>query len=284
MCQKFNIYCAEGACCGEAVSGLWLRTRVFQGDYEFSPEILSAKLAVVVYRDAAEKIKGKKLEHLYRVPLSFCNYWDIWISFVAWLHEISYNLFLWLICVFSISSEVPKALFLPSSVQQKPSLSSHFCTLQPSLISPKISRSSFCKSKQRVTSFHWLTFPVHPTTLMFLLPFHCLAACRVITQKIAWRGTSWPRGSWMLRAQERSYRRSKAGRQISTAEKSAVARSTKKDSRPSILVGVTDSAQTHCWFCTQSGGFNADLLLTMCFRTHVDVLLGLLLGEAEEKD
>lgn len=170
--------------------------------------------------------------------------WDIWISFVASWNKL--RLFLWLICVFWISSAVPKALFLPSSVQQKPSLSSHFCTLQPSLISPKISKSSFCKSKQRVSSFYWLPFPVHPTTVTSSLPFHCLAACRVITQKTALRGTSWPRGSWKLRAQARSCRRSKAGRQISTAEKSAAARSTKKDSRPSILVGVTDSAQTHC--------------------------------------
>lgn len=38
-----------------------------QGEYEFSPEILSGKLAEVVYRDAAEKIKGKKCYHLYPV-------------------------------------------------------------------------------------------------------------------------------------------------------------------------------------------------------------------------
>lgn len=31
----------------------------FQGEYEFSPEILSAKLAEVVYRDATKKIKGR---------------------------------------------------------------------------------------------------------------------------------------------------------------------------------------------------------------------------------
>lgn len=30
----------------------------FQGEYEFSPEILSGKLAEIVYRDCTEKIKG----------------------------------------------------------------------------------------------------------------------------------------------------------------------------------------------------------------------------------
>lgn len=34
----------------------------FQGEYEFSPEILSAKLAEVVYRDATGKIKGRFLK------------------------------------------------------------------------------------------------------------------------------------------------------------------------------------------------------------------------------
>lgn len=31
----------------------------FQGEYEFSPEILGGKLAEVVYRDATGKIKGR---------------------------------------------------------------------------------------------------------------------------------------------------------------------------------------------------------------------------------
>lgn len=33
--------------------------RSFQGEYEFSPEILGGKLAEVVYRDATGKIKGR---------------------------------------------------------------------------------------------------------------------------------------------------------------------------------------------------------------------------------
>lgn len=36
-----------------------LNLHSFQGEYEFSPEILGGKLAEVVYRDAAGKIKGK---------------------------------------------------------------------------------------------------------------------------------------------------------------------------------------------------------------------------------
>lgn len=32
---------------------------VFQGEYEFSPEILGGKLAEVVYRDAVGKIRGR---------------------------------------------------------------------------------------------------------------------------------------------------------------------------------------------------------------------------------
>lgn len=40
---------------------LYLKPTVhtFQGEYEFSPEILSGKLAEVVYKDATGKIKGK---------------------------------------------------------------------------------------------------------------------------------------------------------------------------------------------------------------------------------
>lgn len=39
--------------------------RIFQGEYEFSPEILSGKLAEVVYRDAAGKIQGREFKPLY---------------------------------------------------------------------------------------------------------------------------------------------------------------------------------------------------------------------------
>lgn len=50
----------------------------------------------------------------------------------------------------------------------------------------------------------------------------------------------------MHREQVRSCRRSKAGRPISTAAKSAVARFTKRESRPFRPVGGTDSAKAHC--------------------------------------
>lgn len=43
----------------------------FQGEYEFSPEILRGKLAEVVYRDATDKIKGKLSETIVmKVPES----------------------------------------------------------------------------------------------------------------------------------------------------------------------------------------------------------------------
>lgn len=38
---------------------------LLQGEYEFSPEILSGKLAEVVYRDAAGKIQGRELQLLH---------------------------------------------------------------------------------------------------------------------------------------------------------------------------------------------------------------------------
>lgn len=37
----------------------------FQGEYEFSPEILSGKLAEVVYKNATENIKGKDFGKLW---------------------------------------------------------------------------------------------------------------------------------------------------------------------------------------------------------------------------
>lgn len=46
-----------------SVSAQHLNTRhalhAFQGEYEFSPEILSGKLAEVIYRDATGKINGR---------------------------------------------------------------------------------------------------------------------------------------------------------------------------------------------------------------------------------
>lgn len=158
-----------------------------------------------------------------------------------------------------------KCFFFFLSVQQKQSLSSHFCTLLPSLISPKICRSSFCKSEQLVSSFYCPIFtPLQKpsTTLIFLLPFHCFTACRLITHKTASRGTSWPRGSWMLRGQARSCRQPKAAHPISTAERSAVARFMKRESRPLIPVGVTDSLLSFNSKLVNfewRDGFNADL-------------------------
>lgn len=43
----------------------------FQGEYEFSPEILSGKLAEVVYRDATGKINGRFPPPISSVTLNF---------------------------------------------------------------------------------------------------------------------------------------------------------------------------------------------------------------------
>lgn len=57
-------------------------SHMFQGEYEFSPEILSGKLAEVVYRDAAGKIQGRKSKILYTH-----KHWDtgiVSLSVLAW--------------------------------------------------------------------------------------------------------------------------------------------------------------------------------------------------------
>lgn len=61
-------------------------------------------------------------------------------------------------------------------------------------------------------------------------------AYRPTTQRTAWRGISWLRGSWRLRVQEWSCSQPKAEPQILTEEKSAVARSMRRASRASTLV------------------------------------------------
>lgn len=61
--QMFHINCAEAAVTSLYLSSLSL-FHLFQGEYEFSPEILSGKLAEVVYRDAAGKIQGWKFKIL----------------------------------------------------------------------------------------------------------------------------------------------------------------------------------------------------------------------------
>lgn len=157
--------------------------------------------------------------------------------FQSWPDEISFYFMNSIGDAYLMFSRTKCSFFL--SVQQKQSLSSHSSTLLPSLISPKISRSSFCKSEQQVSSFFTSS---SPTTLIILLLSCCFTACKLITRKTASRGTLWPRGSWMLQAQVRSCRQPKAVRPISTAGKSAVARFTKRESALLTLVGVTDSA------------------------------------------
>lgn len=144
-----DVNCAEGACHWECASLF----HIFQGEYEFSPEILSGKLAEVVYKDAAGKIQGRE----FKLLLALGHY--RYLNFLSWLDEMRilfYELYCLTDCIIDTFSSTKCSFF--SSVQQKQSLWSHFCTLPPSLISPKISRSSFCKSEQLVSSFFCLIF------------------------------------------------------------------------------------------------------------------------------
>ena len=86
-------------------------------------------------------------------------------------------------------------------------------------------------------------------------PFPLFPAYRQTTQRIAWRGISWPRGSWRLPGPGRSWRLPKAERQISTAERSGAARSMRRASRASTLVGTT-----LVWTYTENK--------CKCFRAH----------------
>lgn len=64
-----------------------------------------------------------------------------------------------------------------------------------------------------------------------------ISAYRLTTQRTAWHGISWLRGSWMLQEQERSCTLLKAEPLTSTGERSAAVRSTRRGSRASTLVG-----------------------------------------------
>lgn len=82
------------------------------------------------------------------------------------------------------------------------------------------------------------------------------AAYRLTTQKTAWRGISWLRGSWRLQGPGRSCRQPKAGLQISTAERSAAARSMRRGSRALTLVGA------HTYTCS-------DTVMWAIFHNHL---------------
>lgn len=174
-----DVNCAEGACHWGCASLF----HIFQGEYEFSPEILSGKLAEVVYRDAAGKIQGRE----FKLLLALGHY--RYLNFLSWLDEMRilfYELYCLTDCIIDTFSSTKCSFFLICPTEAEFVISLLYIAaifdftkdLQELILQEWAAGFQFFLPYLRAT-------PEPPTTLMFLLLFHCFTACRLITHKTA---------------------------------------------------------------------------------------------------